>query len=167
MSALLKRWAGLLAIAIGIVSLGFGLYALVTEPGVWRRFWIDLVERPAGPMSFRFMLQPTMAALAAWHDGARDAATGRSPYFWTVLTDPVKRGPRLREALEATGKILLIGQAMDLVYQHVALDRIYPMEAITVAVVLAFVPYLLLRGPACRIVAWWRARNTSTPGSTP
>ena len=29
------------------------------------RFWEELLSRPSGPMSFRFVLQPTMAALFA------------------------------------------------------------------------------------------------------
>ena len=35
-------------------------------------------------MTFRFILQPVMAAVAALHDGIKDARLGRSPYFWTV-----------------------------------------------------------------------------------
>lgn len=153
MESLLHRWARRLAIAFGIVSLGFALYALATEPGVWRRFWFDLVARPSEAMSFRFMLQPVMAAIAAWKDGGRDAASGRSPYFWTVLTDGEQGGDRLREGLRATGMILAIGLAMDLVYQALVLGHYYPVEAIVVAVTLAFVPYLLLRGPFARLRA--------------
>ena len=41
-------------------------------------------ERASGPLSFRFILQPSMAAIAAIHDGVKDARAGRSPYFWTV-----------------------------------------------------------------------------------
>lgn len=146
-----KKAAGYGAVAFGAVALGFAIYALLTEPGVLQRFWSNIVHRPDGPMSFRFLLQPVMAALAAWKDGKLDAATGRSPYFWTVLTDPERRGPRLREGLGATGKILAIGLAMDLVYQVVVLRHFYPMEAIVIALLLAFIPYLLLRGPFARI----------------
>jgi hypothetical protein len=48
----------------------------------------DLVERPGGPMRFRFILQPLMAAIAAIHDGREDARAGRSAYFMTVLRNP-------------------------------------------------------------------------------
>ena len=119
--------------------------------GVWERFWTDLAERPDGPMSFRFLLQPVMAAIAAWHDGKKDALTGRSPYFWTVLTEPDKRRARLVEGFKATAKILVVGLVMDLIYQIVVFRIFYPIEALVVALVLAFVPYLLLRGPFARI----------------
>lgn len=141
------------AIVFGILALCFGTYALITEPGVWRRFWLDVVERPSGPMSFRFLLQPVMAIIAAWKDGRKDAATGRSPYFWTVLTDPTRRHDRLLEGLRATGQILAIGVVMDLAYQAFVLKHFYPWEAIVVALLLAFVPYLLLRGPFARLYA--------------
>src|SRR5512137_839561 len=45
------------------------------------RLWQNLFDRPGGPMVFRFFLQPTMAAIAAWRDGVKDARTGRSPFF--------------------------------------------------------------------------------------
>jgi hypothetical protein len=120
--------------------------------GIWERFWTDLTDRPGGPMSFRFVLQPVMAAIAAWHDAKKDAATGRSPYFWTVLTDPAQRRVRLAGGVKATSKILLVGLAMDLIYQIIVFKTFYPMEAIVIAIALAFVPYLLLRGPFARLI---------------
>lgn len=140
----------------GIVALCFGIYAMITEPGVWRRLWADLIERPSAAMSFRFILQPVMATIAAWKDGAKDAATGRSPYFWTVLTDPTRRRDRLAEGIHATSKVLAMGLAMDLAYQAFVLHHFYPVEAIIVAFLLAFLPYLLLRGPFARVM---RARK--------
>jgi len=153
MNPMIQRLARNAAILFGIVALCFGLYALFTEPGVWRRFWTDLVERPTSAMSFRFLLQPVMATIAAWKDGKKDASSGRSPYFWTVLTDPTKRRNRLKEGLQATGKILAIGLLMDLAYQGFVLKHFYPIEGIVIAILLAFVPYLILRGVFARINA--------------
>jgi len=42
---------------------------------------------------------------------------------------------------------------MDLAYQAIVLKHFYPNEAILVAILLAFVPYMLLRGPLSRIKA--------------
>jgi hypothetical protein len=102
-------------------------------------------------MSFRFLLQPAMAALAAFHDGIRDARTSRSPYFWTVLHDPAQRGGRLREGLLATARVALLGVGMDAIYQWKVLDTFYPGETVIVAVLLAVLPYFLLRGPVARV----------------
>lgn len=153
MNSAIRQWTRRAAIAFGVVALCFGTYALFTEAGVWKRFWFDIVERPSGPMSFRFLLQPVMAIIAAWKDGKKDAETGRSPYFWTVMTDPVRRRARLLEGLDATGKILAMGLVMDLAYQTFVLKHFYPWEAIVVALLLAFVPYLLLRGGFARLIA--------------
>ncbi len=45
---------------------------------------------PGGPMSFRFVLQPVMAAIAALHDGITDARAHRSPYLWSMIHEPAK-----------------------------------------------------------------------------
>jgi hypothetical protein len=119
------------------------------------RFWRDLVERPNGPMGFRFILQPTMAAIAAIRDGRNDARSGRSPYFMTVLRNPKARVGLLGEAVNATCRIIAIGLVMDLIYQAVVFRTFYPDEALIIAILLAFLPYLIIRGMVARL---WRDR---------
>ena len=92
-----------------------------------------------------------MAAVAALHDGLKDARTGRSPYFWTILRSPRERTARLNEGLTSTARIILLGLGMDAVYQYKVFGTFYPGEAVNTALLLAFVPYLLLRGPIARI----------------
>ena len=138
---------------IAMVVLGLFWYGFSAE--VRERIWRQLLERPGGPMTFRFLLQPSMAALAALHDGIRDARTGRAPYFSTLLSDAKSRGGLLFEGLVATGRVLLLGIVMDMIYQAVELNSFYPAEAVIVAIVLAFLPYALLRGPIARIARMW------------
>jgi hypothetical protein len=45
------------------------------------------------------------------------------------------------------------------------LKTFYPGEAEIVAILLAFVPYLLLRGPVARVARWCLARHSA--GSRP
>lgn len=123
------------------------------------RLWHNLVDRPSAPMKFRFVLQPSMAAIAAIHDGLRDARAGRGPYFWTMLRKPRERVGRLREGANATARIILLGLAMDVIYQVLVLKTFYPNEAVIIALLLAFVPYLVVRGLVLRA---WR-RRTSAP----
>ena len=120
-----------------------------------RRFWHDLVERPDEPMRFRFVLQPMMAAIAAIHDGRVDARARRSPYFMTVLRNPQERVGRLREGLNATARIIFLGLVMDGIYQVIVLRQFYPAEAVIVALLFAFIPYVIIRGPATRIARRW------------
>jgi hypothetical protein len=142
-----------LAIGILLVAAGVIWHGVTLE--VLQRIWRDLVERPGGPVSFRFILQPTTVAIAAIHDGIRDARAGRSPYFWTLLSRPQERVGRLREGLNATAKIILLGVIMDLIYQHIVFKTFYPAEALIVALLFAFLPYLIIRGPADRIGRRW------------
>ncbi|MFC4313597.1 hypothetical protein ACFPN2_31275 [Steroidobacter flavus] len=123
------------------------------------RFWHDLLARPSGPFAFRFLLQPTMAAIAAIRAGIVDGRTGRSPYFLALWTEPGERAARLHEGLSATGRIFLLGLAMDAIYQFVVLKAFYPLEAVVVAAVLAVVPYFIIRGPAARVSRWWLSRH--------
>jgi len=110
-------------------------------------------------MAFRFILQPSMAALAALKDGGADARQARSPFLMTILNRPEERMARLREGLNATARIILLGIAMDAIYQFIVLKRFYPVEALIVAIALAFVPYVLLRGPIGRAAGRSAARR--------
>ena len=156
---LLARLAA--ALAVGFFVAGVAWYGLSTD--VQARFWRDLVDRPGGPMTFRFLLQPAMALLAALHDGIADARQGRTPYLWALITGSHHRVERLEEGLVATARILLLGFGMDAIYQAVVLKTFYPAEMAVIAVLLAFVPYLLLRGPIARIARWWMARRSGAP----
>ena len=55
----------------------------------------------------------------------------------------------------------LRGVVMDIIYQLVFLGEFFPAEAAIVAVLLAFVPYALLRGPIARVARHWTIRPTS------
>jgi len=119
--------------------------------GLLSRLWADLIARPGGPLEFRFLLQPLVAALLAVRDGMSDARTGRPPYFWTLVHDPALRRERLREGVKATVRVVLLGVAIDAFYQFKVHGTVYPGEALGIALLLGFVPYLLIRGPTDRI----------------
>lgn len=146
------------AIAI-LIAMALLLYGFSAE--VQKRLWHDIADRPGGPMSFRFALQPAMAAIAAFLDGARDARRGRPPYLTRLISGSGERGELLNEAVRSTGRIVLLGLVMDGIYQFIVLKTFYPGEMAVIAIALAVVPYLLLRGPFSRLVRWWSARHSS------
>jgi tryptophan-rich sensory protein len=135
------------------------LALLVIAGAVWhgvtvatvKRIWFQELARPSGPMKFRFVLQPLMAAFLAIRDGIKDARTGRAPFFWAMLYRPGRRVERLEEGLNATARVILLGLVMDVIYQYIVLQRFYPAEAVIIAIVLAFLPYAIIRGPVARI----------------
>jgi len=120
-------------------------------PELLSRLWTDLIARPEGPFGFRLLLQPMVAALLAVRDGIVDARGGRSPYLWTLLHDPGRRRERFREGVRATLRVVLLGVVIDAVYQFKVHGKVFPGEALGIALLLGFVPYLLIRGPIDRI----------------
>lgn len=119
------------------------------------RGFTNLCERAGGPMSFRFILQPLMATLFAVRDGIKDALTETSPYFWTIVKNPQERRQKLTEGVRAVLKVMLVGTTLDIIYQLKFLKAFYPLETVCIVLFLAFIPYLVFRGPACRIARHW------------
>ena len=119
------------------------------------RFY-ELGGRVGGPMTFRLVLQPTIATLVAVRAGLRDAREGRPPYFWTLLTDRAQRFKLIREGWRAIFKIFILAVMMDVIYELIVLGWIYPFENLLVATFLAVVPYVLIRGPVNRLARRWR-----------
>jgi hypothetical protein len=107
--------------------------------------------RVGGPMTFRLILQPAMAALFAIRAGVQDGRSGRPAYGWAIVTDPAYRRALLEEGGRAVAKIFVLAIIIDVAYQVTELHWFYPLEALIVAVILAVVPYLLIRGPVGRI----------------
>ena len=142
---------GWLVIVLAIALFVTGVVWHGVTVAVFERIWSNMLERPSGPLKFRFILQPAMAAVAAIHDGRRDVRIGRGPFFAVVLFKPHERIGRLREALHATARIILLGLVMDAIWQVLVLKRFYPNEALIVALMLAFVPYVIIRELVVRV----------------
>lgn len=117
---------------------------------LWTRLIENMGARVTGPMKFRLLLQPVMASIFAIRSGLADARSGKSPYFWALFSDPANRVEMLRDGWKSVGKIFALALILDVVYQIVATRFVYPGEAIITAVLLAIVPYVLLRGLVTR-----------------
>ncbi|MFY9842722.1 MAG: hypothetical protein WA718_15790 [Terriglobales bacterium] len=118
---------------------------------MWERVGSQLIARVSGPMKFRLVLQPCMAAFFAIRAGLADAKAGRPPWFWELVSNPPERSAMVKEAWKRIGKIFILAVVLDVVYQLIVLHFVYPGEALIVAFILAIVPYVLLRGPAMRV----------------
>jgi hypothetical protein len=92
-----------------------------------------------------------MAVIFAVISGLKDARTGKPPYFWALLTDPAHRREMIRDGWKSVGKVFVLALILDVVYQVIVLRFVYPGEAIVVALALAIVPYLIVRGLVTRI----------------
>jgi hypothetical protein len=124
---------------------------MVVMGDILTRFAEDLIGRIHGPLTFRFILQPTMAILFAIRDGYKDARTGKPPYFYSLFTESGRRRELLRDGWESVGKIFILAMILEVVYQYIVLPRFYLVQALLISTFLALIPYLLLRGPVNRI----------------
>jgi hypothetical protein len=119
---------------------------------MWTRLGHDMVDRVSGPMKFRLVLQPTMAAIFAIRSGLEDARLAKSPYFWALLSDPAQRDEMLKNGWKSVGKVFVLALLLDVVYQIIVSRFVYPGEVFIVAFVLAILPYVILRGLVTRLV---------------
>jgi hypothetical protein len=130
---------------------------------IFTRTWHEILARPSGPFALRFYLQPLMASLLAFRDGVRDAQTGQPAYFWAVCFEPGYRRALLRSGWQSIAKVFVVACVLDVAYQLIVLKGLRPLETILVAVALAIMPYLLVRGPVSRIVRALRRTKRSAP----
>lgn len=130
------------------------------------RGWMNLMARVGGPMTFRIILQPLMATLLALRAGIKDAREDRPPYFWALLTNASQRADLVREGWRAVGRVFILAVIMDVIYQLIVVGWIYPLELLIIAIVLAVVPYLLIRGPVNRLARYFR-RNSDAGVKAP
>jgi len=126
----------------------------------WVRFTSDMVGRvTTGPMKFRLVLQPAMAAFFAVRSGLADARAGKPPYFWALLSGSAPREAMLENGWKSVGRVFILAVVLDVIYQLYELRFVYPLQAIAVAFVLAIVPYLIVRGLVTRLARWSEARR--------
>jgi hypothetical protein len=98
-------------------------------------------------------MQPAMAIFLACRSELKDARDGKPPYFWAMLSaTPAERLAMLKDGWKSVGSLFLIATVMDGIYQFIVRRWVYLNEAVVVAVILAIVPYLLVRGAINRIV---------------
>ncbi len=77
----------------------------------------SLFARLDGPLHFRLIVQPTMAAIFAIIDGVKDAKLGRPAYFWALVANPEQRKELLKIGWKRVGKIFFLAVILDVIYQ--------------------------------------------------
>jgi hypothetical protein len=125
-----------------------------------------LARRLAGPASFRFILQPLIAAIVGIRDGVSDAKLGLPPYGFVVLFDTDRRRQMVKVGLKRTAIPLVVGVVIDMVVQWMLFQRVFLTAAILVGVLLVGLPYLVARGLTNRVLRR-RYKREVAPGSAP
>ncbi|MCO6455409.1 MAG: hypothetical protein J5I93_08935 [Pirellulaceae bacterium] len=119
----------------------------------------ELLGRGDGPLQFRLILQPLVASFIAICAARRDLRERKRPFVWAFVREPSQRRQMFLEAWREIGRLFLVGVALDIIYQLIVLRGLRPLETLIVATTLAVLPYLLVRGLANRIMAWWSRRS--------
>lgn len=113
--------------------------------------WAELGMRAQGPLHLRFVIQPIIASVLAIRAGLRDAREDKPPFLWAFAFNSANRAELLREARKDIGTVLALAAILDVVYQLLARHPLRLGQAIVIAILLALIPYLLLRAPVTRL----------------
>jgi hypothetical protein len=113
----------------------------------FQQFIAAVYLRLTGTLKFRFILQPVMALVFAIIDGVRDAKAGKPLYLWGLITDPATRKEQMSSGWKSIGKLAILAVILDLVYQFIDKDSVNLLGSLVASIILAIVPYFLLRGP--------------------
>src|SRR5215831_8649188 len=119
----------------------------------------ELLGRASGPFHLRLILQPTMASLFAFRAGLRDGRAGNPPFLWTFFTDHAERKRLVQSAWKDIGKLFVIALVLDVIYQFVELHAFRWLQTIIVVIVLAILPYTIVRSLVSRLA---QKRNSPT-----
>lgn len=127
------------------------------------RGWENFTARPTGSLNLRFLIQPALAMFLGIRAGLIDAQAGRRPYLWAAVTCHGHRWELLKDALKGLRMPLLVAALLDSIYQTVTHEAIYLLELLFTVLLLALVPYSVVRGLAnrfARLRLRWRRSET-------
>jgi len=112
-----------------------------------------------GPMQFRFIVQPTMAAILGIRAGIVDARSGLPPFVWSLVSRQAASKSHLETALRHLAIPILIATVLDAIVQYIMFEHIRPLMALVVGTVLMALPYSIARGLSNRIRSRTGARE--------
>jgi small basic protein len=115
----------------------------------------QIIGRIEGPFGSRIFIQPLVASIIGARAGVKDAREGRPAYIWALLTNSIDRYKLMLQSWNDVAKVFLAAFTIDIIYEIIVLGRIYLGQSLIVAIFLALVPYMIVRGPANRIARRW------------
>ena len=125
-----------------------------------------IVARVAGPMSFRFIMQPAIAVLLGIRDGRLDAKAGTPPYIFHLLFKPAGRHRAISSALRSLLTPVIVGTVLDAIAQFLIFQRVHLLPALYVGAFVMGVPYSLARGISNRVITAMRKDTPGPAGAT-
>jgi len=121
------------------------------------RAWSQLSGRLENPLSFRFVLQPCMAAILALKSGIDDAHRRRG-FLWTLFADPAGRRALTQSSWHDVGRVFALACVIDIAYQLSMFRWVYPLQTVIIGCGLAVLPYAIARAVIARGIMWCSRR---------
>ncbi len=112
----------------------------------------QLLGRSSGPLHLRLLIQPTVASILAIKAGMRDAKAGNPPFLFTLLTNSETRRSLMKSGWKDISTLFVIAMVLDTIYQYVVLKEFHLLQTLLVAIVVAVIPYTVLRGIVTRVM---------------
>ena len=114
--------------------------------------WQHLIDRIEGPLNFRLIVQPLVAAFFGVRAGLRDARQGGHVFGWHLFTTRLgNRRQLIRDGWGDIGKLFFAAIVIDVIYQVYVLRWLHPGQAVIVATILALPTYIAFRGLTNRV----------------
>lgn len=111
------------------------------------------------PLSFRYVVQPTIAILLGLRDARLDVLGGRRPYLLSLFEGRTIHRDRLKAGARAVAVPFLVAVAMDAIVQILLDGRFRVGHALVFGSLLIAVPYVAARGIGGRLLAARRRRR--------
>ena len=125
------------------------------------RGWENLIGRFGGPMSFRLLVQPAVAAVFAIRAGIRDARENKPTFLGCAISNPGSWRARMRQSWKDVGKVFIVALILDSIYQVVVHSGVFALELLITATFLALIPYMVFRDLVARVARWFGVGNNS------
>jgi hypothetical protein len=125
----------------------------------------NLGDRVGGPMTFRFILQPLVAVTLGTRDGLRIAKTGRALLSWRHRCNPATDQHLVRTVWQSVRLLVFVAVVLDIIYQLLVRQWVYPGETLIVLVAITLVPYLLTCSIVSALQCWRNSITQQRPRS--
>jgi hypothetical protein len=113
--------------------------------------WNMVARRYYGPLSFRLLIQPLVAAGSGIRPDLGAPHARRTTFGWTVITSSDFRSDLLLEKWNHLKRLFFVAVLADVIYHIIQLRQIYLVRALIDAAIPAFPSYCLGRGLTTRI----------------
>jgi hypothetical protein len=117
-------------------------------------FWEGMIrELTSGQGQFRLLLLPAVALVVGVRAGIADAREGYAPFGRRLREANEPRTQLMKDAVKRALNPLALAVILDVILQRLTLGYVRPLAAVIVAAVLAWIPFVIVRGIMNRL---WR-----------